>query len=378
MSGFFGGGGGGGVGGGALLSSLVTPATGWQLSRCGLYLETAPRQVFDEGRSVGAADSEYGWTWTNRGNVDSADEGSTTSGALTITHTTSTDVLDASTRTAPTRVKTYKAYGHPQLWIAHIAGGGAAKISGIIVQESGAPGRLGRFGVKNTDSGDWYEGVGATNAAPTLTSGDQAAGIWVGVYRYKTEMRLLYISGQAFDSDTPPSLSDFTTAVTVANFFSSELVDCTVGFFALNVAGAATHVTEVRRFIDADAFPPGGVLVSTGDARPFGSTQTSTTARPQALPEIDLGSASASFTDADAQALAQALVNLRPWDAAPVTCRFTRGASGLSGSGSYVAPSVVTVGGSGRYLLPEFQYQLAAAGDSVASVYLGIPILSGS
>ena len=96
----------------------------------------------------------------------------------------------------------------------------------------------------------------------------------------------------------------------------------------------------------------------------------------QVFPEADLGGASAVFTDAMARAYAVAVTNRRRQDNGTVTWRFTRGMTGLSGSGSWYAANAIEVQGSGRYLLIEARG--TSDGSSVYSVRLNVPIIPGA
>lgn len=317
------------------------------------YLTQATRETFDYdgGRSVGAADSEYGYTWENRAQLSAGDEGTTTADVETLTHVTGTDAWDASTQTALGRVKLYTATpGQVQVYWAHVGGGGSAKIGGAVIFQDGTKGRVYRVGVKNTDTLDWYEGKTPANSTAALGTGSQARGIWIGFIRRGVDLDAVYIDA-AHTVDPTPAAATLITSVSA--FFTSQLADCYAGRFAINAAGAATFDTTCKRVIDEGMVATPSSWM--GAARPFAATQIETSIIQTGL-YYNFGFENRKPTDAQLQQWLGDAENHQVWATAAPTYRLTWGTGGHAGSGSFAASGSAASSGTGTVLHLEITF----------------------
>jgi hypothetical protein len=298
-------------------------------------LQLAPQRTWNETIANALSTPPGGWTWANIARAASADENTTTSGALHIvTDSTGTD-WNGSSPTALWLYKTYAAQATPSVFVTRIklSNAGTTRFIGFVYAQDGAPGTEGRMLVYN-DSGstcELYTDVnGYSVATVSATTTQCGQGVWYRLTRTGTAVLYEY----SFANQATPPTSWTTVNSNGAEFSAAAAVR--VGF---TLGGGGAPITAEVLYYDESA-----LNVATG----FDSTSPVLTL----VGGFDLGGSGATVTDANAQAALVEITSPRESDTAAWTWSVSRGSSApvSCGGGSYAAAASVTVGGTGRYL----------------------------
>jgi len=342
---------------GALSSDPIVTATGLTLGAYEIikkygntYLSLLNQTDFtvSGGRAVGAADSEYGWTWNNRSVLNAADESSTVAGSLTLDlpagvaynwHNTVQD--------APSRVKKYEATDQIQHWYSFLGTDATAsenfELVSLLLYEDASLGSMMRVGVGWSASSDNQLSVrsGATTTNIGITAG-QKGGMWVRLSRLRKEVWASY--NLSADGATLPTSWTFAAVNTSAVTAEAPVW---VGHTLQNGSGAGAVKGYIARYIDEDAFP-GSRLQTT----PKWSSVQYSSANPeiQLLADWDLVSTTATLNDAVIQNILTDAVNNLPGDSSTWTFSLKQSSTVSATSGTFQAPGSVTTSGTGRYV----------------------------
>lgn len=304
------------------------------------------RPTFDisGGRTVGAADSEYGWTWQNRAKVSAANEGTTLAGATTITATsTSSDFNISGARSAIMRYKTipFPASGGSFFCrLSHTTSGRG----GIFMMLGSDAQYASTLGMSNT-TGLLFRTMRTTSTDVEVTGTPIVDGAgWLRMDIHAGAIQAWY----AADAASVPSVwTHFGTHSHSWVYATTSAESLLYGNYISNPSGVANIVTTIKYFDDRHMDPDGNRSVDYGQL--WGATKLETsgytiTAAISCAPNAVLSDATLRA------ALSAAIVDANPFDTTGWTMRAKRGGAP---SGAYAAVSSLVqeaTAGSGLYL----------------------------
>lgn len=356
-----------------LLGASITPATHWEVSADGRFLQARDRTTFDVsgGRTIGAADSEYGWTWQNRAKVSAANEGTTLAGAATITATsTASDFNIMGARTAIMRYKTIPFPSSGGSFFARLSHTTSGR-GGIFMMLGSDAQYASTLGMSNT-TGLLFRTMRTTSTDVEVTGTPIVNG--AGWLRMDISGGVIQAWYAADAADVPTVWTHFGTHSNAWVYATTTVETLLFGQYISNPSAVSGIVTTFKHFDDRGMDATGLYSVDYGGL--WCATKKETSAQAQTLPTIDLGTGIAVWGNTEARAWAQSVTNKRPLDLATVEWRMTRGTASVTGTGSWYAAGAIVVQGSGRYLLPEVRY--TSDGTTTASIRLDVPIVPGA
>lgn len=348
----------------------ISAATGYEVvtRQGGRYIRTKRRTTFDANRAIAAASPEYGWTWQNRARV-TADEGTTTAGAMTWDNdATSTDWL-SPTFTGPHRYRIFPwPEGRTYVITARISNNADAtfEYGFISAVDGGANTPFARVGVGYQGAGGPHVGAqvaGFAAVTSAITTGQRDTGIWVRLIISRSRVELYYSTSS---SSTPPTSWTYITGQSpISAGFSGGQIK--LGQMAITVNTSDTLVCkwlyyDVAWMDDDDTLNDG----MTGDLWPATQFDSSGTAQLLA-DDIDLGSDAPSVDNTRLRLILADLENRLQGDTATVTWAYkTSSTTGASAGTFRAAGSVVNDGAGGRYL--RLWAKITSDGDTAGSI----------
>ena len=329
----------------------------------GNYLRLMEHKDFPITRSAAQADSEYGWTWANRGALDSADENTTTSNGRYLDHdNTNTDMVDTHPFFYKTFYRTYKT----QTFIARISGTGNGSIDTSFLK------------IRNADSSTYVLGGPSYNSAPrirfnnggvstweVITADQRANGVWIKLVQDSDGDVLCFYN----TDNTSVVPTTWTHSVTYSGQFG-------VGVDSLRVGGgvctANTSDTATGSFlhmqVDDEIYNGFGSLQPLWHATQFNTDNTAQ----EIITDYDLGADAPTVDETRLQLILADLENTLPGDASTNTYSVVQSATPGASAGAYAAAGSITVGGSGRYL--NIWVKMSSSGDDGGSLQLPLVI----
>ena len=362
------------------LSSAFTPASGWQFSACGQYLEAG-----GDGRLSVASDSlsavPDGWGGTlSAANLADGPDVIAATGRLEMQHKAATATDNTS---CPIAYKDLR--WAPGVRIAAFVGADdldeVDQNCGLVAFEYTDQGDYVRIGPRvNSGPTSVIEARGAYSPSDVaIASGDATGGFWVQLHLIDNRYAWCLYSLEGDENSNPWTLAWVTHSdveVQDAPFVADSERRFRVGLYAEtgSNAGLGVFTAWMKALWVRYPDPPMNAI---------GMQDRPTSAQTQTFPEADLGSASAVFGNTEARQVAQAITNKRLHDTrdnggtSTVQWRCTRGSSSpVTGSGSYYDPGAIVVQGSGRYLLWEAQ-GTSPTGVETYSIRLNLPLIAG-
>ena len=305
---------------------------------------------FPTGRTIAAADSEYGWTWLNRAALTSADDDTTNDGESTWVHSTTNADWFGATRTAPIRYRDVPyAAGQSIDVVCRVKSNTSRnyEFAGImlfdpVTQTNWSRVIAGYAGGSYIISANDTSGVTATEATTTSTV-LVTNGIWLRMVWTDSGWTAYYSTA---NQSTPPTSWTLLHRRATSSAWGSGTAagnSVGVGMFSqtVNTTGGFTP-----RWLYWRADVVGSTLFPT--ALEWGTELFSTSGSEQLVGEVDFGAAVTLDQTKLRQVLADA-VNTRPCDSATVTFSVVGGSSTGPASSTYYAAGSVVVSGPYRY-----------------------------
>jgi len=314
-----------------------------------LSLENRTNFSISGGRTVGLADSEYGWTWVNRANLNSGDENITTSNAFTMSLALGGIYNWGGGGTnAPARTKQYTPSDKIQYWYSFLGADSTANVDteliSLLLYEKGDTSKFARIGVGHANASDNMlsyniNGVGGSVAI----TASQKAGMWVRIARSKTELWVSY------NTSTDPSSvpTTWTLALSDSSALSDADIACEVGHVIQNGTGAGAVTGTIKKFIDEDAFAVSENLqAQTWSATQFDSSNTEI----QLMDDWDLGDNGVTLNEESIQNIMTDAVNKLHGNSATWTFSIKQATDTNATSGTFRSAGSIEVEGTGRYV----------------------------
>ena len=361
-------------------SAVVTGRSGaWPLAGLSLgstyeadggYVQLARMTDFPISRSIALADSEYGYTWRNRGCLASADETATNPGQETRVHGATNVRWWSGTYTAALRATPVSlGLGRPFVALARLSSDANANYeqTHLMAVNAASDAAFVRVGIGWSAAPKvWFQrGMATTVASTGITAGQQAAGVWVA---------LIYAGGSRWEawycltvSTTPP-----TTGWILLGIYDWSTMphDYLVGVVSQTENTSGSHTLRVL-YRDIRLGTGWG---QDGSGPTWGATQYDATSATQWAGYVDLGSDAPAIDLASLRLDLASRENLRAGDTATVEWSLVRSAATASpGAGSWYAAAALAESGAGRYL--HLYCRLTSSGDTQGSVWWGSPIL---
>lgn len=361
-----------------LLGASITPATHWEVSADGQFLRARDRTTFDISPARDITDFDaHGWTGWSESGADLTGSGLNkcfeSAGVFRLYAKNNTSgSWWTNSRDAPRRGKQYVHAPGSRFYFCVDATAIPSGSSGIAMWLDALDASTNSIaiGIGGGSTSTYIRRIrpGTAADAPSSTN----LGVASAWFRVSIDQNVVVVDASA-GTTRPTAESGWTYIATVDNLFAGSGLGTTAFRPKLNIAKlAGTSSSALTGFyVDFhgwDDFEMPGLN--------WGATKKETSAQAQTLPTIDLGTGIAVWGNTQARAWAQSVTNKRPVDSATVEWRMTRGASAVTGTGSWYAAGAIVVQGSGRYLLPEVRY--TSDGTTTASIRLDVPIVPGA
>jgi len=319
------------------------------------YLQLQKRRTFPIARSIGASDSEYGWTWLNRTSISGSSTENTTvvSGANFVHAQAQTTWFSTTTHTAPVRYKTYPlGAGESIQVVARIAATGSANYEQvqILIWTSGSNGNYFRTGVGydlfSAGPRVLTQHTTNQNILISISASQMLDGVWFAVNLTEDNFSSYY---NFSTSSTPPTSGwQYNTG---SSFILSPNYGRPLNIGQMIMTDHANPQTVTGSFKYFDVNITRNELagfVNTSQYVQWPATQFDTSGTEQLIGEYDLGS-SATVNQTILRQLLADLENNQYLENATITWSAVQSNSSGASSGTFYSSSSVVVSGSGRY-----------------------------
>ena len=313
-------------------------------------VQLAPQRTWTETIADAKTNVPGGWSLANSGNLSAADENTTTAGGLYLAGSTGTTYdFSGSTQTGPYFYRSIDLGASSRVYYARVAVPSDVTSTstgvGFFVGQPGTLNNNGRMWLSGGSSSSCIIGYGVktTVASTTTACTNTNAGVWFKIERYGSQLLNSY---SVTNSATIPT-TGWTYPQALTTVFSDAASPEEIGFYLWRT-GAVSPVKASLLFLDDTTnYSP---LRFEASAFPFGTGFDNSSPVLTLISGFDLGSSSATLTDASVRSALTEITNPRSIDAAAWTYSVTRGSSAPVACGSYAAAGSVSVGGSGRYV----------------------------
>lgn len=334
------------------------------------YLELQKRRTFPIARSIGAADSEYGWTWLNRASISGSSTENTTvvSGANFVHEQVANTTWIAATHTAPVRYKTYTLLaGQNMQIVTKIAATASANFDQVqlLVWASGSNSNYVRVGVGyDTGTKIVTQYTSNTNLNTTISASQMLDGVWFAVNITENNFSSYY---NFSTSSTPPTSGWLYNTGGQFILTTNHGRPLNVGQMIMN--GHANPQTVTGSFNYFDVGITRNELANFVNPNPYVSwpaTQFDTSGTEQLIGEFDLVGSSATINQTALRQLLADLENNQYLENATITWSAVQSDSSGASSGTFYSSSAVVVSGSGRYF--RLWVKITSNGNQAGSV----------
>jgi hypothetical protein len=333
------------------------------------YLQLQKRRTFPIARSIGAADSEYGWIWLNRISISGSSTENTTvvSGANFVHAQSANTTWTAATQTAPVRYKTYTLLaGQNMQVVTKIAATGSLNFDQVqlLVWASGSNTNYVRVGVGyDTGTKIVTQYTSNQNVNTTISASQMLDGVWFAVNITEDNFSSYY---NFSTSSTPPASGWLYNTGGPFILATNHGRPLNVGQMIMN--GHTNPQTVTGSFSYFDVGITRNELTNFVNPNPYVSwpaTQFDTSGTEQLIGEFDLGS-SATVNETALRQLLSDLENNQYLENATITWSAVQSSSSGAASGTFYSSNAVVISGSGRYF--RLWVKITSNGNQAGSV----------